>query len=53
MKKWLLTCSKDGDRINHETTMQADTEPDFWTCYDIAAAHGCEFFTIEEDENNV
>ena len=23
-------------------------EPDFWTCYDLAAANNCEFFTVEE-----
>lgn len=50
MKSWFLICSTDGDRINYEATIQADSEPDFWTCYDIAAAHGCEFFTIEAAE---
>lgn len=50
MKRWLLTCSTDADKIDWTTTIESDTEPDFWTCYDLAAAHGCPFFDITEIE---
>lgn len=47
-KNYLLTCSKDGINIDFETTIKAIQEPDFWTCYDIAMSHGCEFFDVCE-----
>lgn len=50
MKKWLLTCSVDAINIDFETIIKANTEPDFWTCYDIATAHGCEWFYVTETE---
>lgn len=48
MNKWLLTCSVDAIGIDYETIIESDTEPDFWTCYEIANAHGCEWFYITE-----
>lgn len=48
MKNWRLAASRDGERIDFETIIESDTEPDFWTCYDLAAANNCEFFTVEE-----
>lgn len=50
MKTWELICSVDATNIDYVTTIKADQEPDFWTCYNIAAAHGCEFFTIQETD---
>ena len=50
MKKWLLTCSKDGTEIDYDRVIESETEPDFWTCYNLAAEHGCEIFTIDELE---
>lgn len=48
MKKWELTASTDGNMIDYSEIIESETEPDFWTCYNIASAHGCEFFTVEE-----
>lgn len=48
MKKWLLTCSVDANLIDYETIIKSDAEPDFWTCYEIAAAHGCDYFNVVE-----
>lgn len=48
MKKWLLTCSVDAVNIDHEEIIESETEPDFWTCHEIANAHGCEWWSLEE-----
>lgn len=48
MKKWLLTASTDGNEIDFETVIESETEPDFWMCYELAAAHGCDFFSVTE-----
>ncbi len=48
MKYWLLTASADANLVDYEEIMQSETEPDFWTCYELAEAHGCEFFHIDE-----
>lgn len=48
MKKWILTCSADAINIDFETDIESDTEPDYWACYDIATAHGCDYFTVSE-----
>lgn len=50
MKQWLLVCSTDGNKIDWTTVINFDSEPDFWTCYDLATSHGCEFFTVDETE---
>lgn len=48
MKSWILECSVDADMIDYEEVLQSETEPDFWTCYNIAEAHGCPWFTVSE-----
>lgn len=48
MKKWLFSASTDGVNIDFQTVLEANTEPDFWYCYDLAAAHGCEFWAVDE-----
>jgi hypothetical protein len=48
MKKYILTCSVDGVKIDYETEITAEREPDFWTCYETATAHGCDYFYITE-----
>lgn len=48
MKKWELTASTDGNMIDYSEILEAEMEPDFWICYEIAAAHGCEFFSVSE-----
>ena len=48
MKKWILTCSIDAVDIDYEEILASDTEPDFWTCNDIAQEHGCDFWTVDE-----
>ena len=45
--KWLIVQSKSGIGIDAETIIKSDIEPDFWTCYNIANANGCEFFSVE------
>ena len=48
MRKWLFTASRDGINVDFETVLESDHEPDFWTCYDIADAHGCPYFNVSE-----
>jgi hypothetical protein len=48
MKQYTLTCSTDGINIDYETTIESETEPNFWDCYHIARAQGCEFFSLCE-----
>jgi hypothetical protein len=48
MKKWLLVCSQDATIIHYQTIIESETEPDFWTCYELATAHDCEYFMIGE-----
>ncbi len=48
MKKWRLIASVDAVNIDFETIIESDTEPGFWTCYELAAAHGCDFFDCQE-----
>ena len=48
MRKWILTCSIDAVDIDYEEILTSDTEPDFWTCSEIAQAHGCDFWTVDE-----
>ena len=47
MAKWLLTASVDAVDIDYETTIESDGEPDFWTCYHIAQAAGCAWWTVD------
>ena len=47
MIKWLLTASADAINIDYETIITSDGEPDFWTCYEIAQAAGCEWWIVE------
>ena len=49
--KWLLTASKDGINVDFETIIASETEPDFWTCYEIADAHDCTLWSVEQIEN--
>ena len=48
MKKWELTASIDGNMLDYSEILESETEPDFWSCYDIAAAHGCPYFNVSE-----
>jgi len=48
MKTYLLTCSVDGNMVDYEEIIKADSEPDFWTQYEIAEKHGCSFFNCIE-----
>lgn len=50
MKTWCFTASRDGNKIDYCTTIRADLEPDFWTCYNLAESHGCTFWTVEPAE---
>ena len=48
MKKFELICSIDGNNIDYEEIIRSETEPGFWECFEIASAHGCEFFNVQE-----
>ena len=48
MKKWYLVCSVDAVNIDFATVIESPSEPDFWTCQDIASAHNCEFWSLSE-----
>ena len=48
MKTFVLVCSKDGDLVDYTQEIIADSEPDYWTQYEIATKHGCIFFYCEE-----
>lgn len=48
MQKWIFTASIDGNLIDYETVIESETEPDFWTCYELAAEHNCDFFSVTE-----
>jgi len=48
MKKWILSCSKKAISIDYEEIINSEEEPDFWTCYEIAEKHDCEWFSIYE-----
>ena len=52
-KQWILTASIDGNMVDYEEIIESENEPDFWTCYNIAYDHGCDFFSIEELETEV
>ena len=48
MKTWILTASIDGIGIDYEEIIESENEPDFWTLYNKAAEHNCDFFTVDE-----
>lgn len=48
MKEWLLTCSIDAVDVDYETVIESETEPDWWTCENIAREHGCGWWALEE-----
>lgn len=50
MKKWILTASIDAVNIDFETVIESDVEPGYWECNDLAASHGCPYWTISELE---
>lgn len=48
MKKWLLVCSVDAIGIDYDEIIESDTEPSFWDCHDIAQAHNCDYWSLEQ-----
>ena len=50
MKKWYFTASIDAVDIDYQTVIYAKYEPDFWRLYDLAKRHGCEFWTLEDED---
>lgn len=48
MKQWYFTASRDAIEIDFETILESDTEPGFWDCYNLAALHDCDYFTVTE-----
>lgn len=47
MNKYILTMSRDAISIFKEITIEADQEPDFWSCYDLAQKNGCDYFSLD------
>lgn len=48
MRTYIFQASVDGVNIDYEETIQAATEPGFWSLEEIAQSHGCAFWTCEE-----
>lgn len=48
MATYAFTASKTDENVDFYTTITAADEPGFWECYELAASHGCEFWTCEE-----
>ena len=48
MNKYILTMSRDAISIFKEITIEADREPDFWRCYNLAQKYKCDYFYISE-----
>lgn len=48
MNKYILTISRDAINIFKEITTEAEREPDFWHCYDLAQKNKCDYFYISE-----
>lgn len=48
MNKYILTISRDTISIFKEITIEADREPDFWRCYNLAQKYNCDYFYISE-----
>lgn len=48
MKKYILIISKNAIDIFKEITIQAEKEPDFWRCYNLAQKYNCDFFCLTE-----
>ena len=48
MLTYIFQASVDGVNIDYEETIQAATEPDFWSLEEIAESHCCAFWTCEE-----
>lgn len=48
MNKYILTMSRDAISIFKEITIEAEREPDFWHCYDLAQKYKCDYFSISE-----
>lgn len=46
---YLLTCSADGIGVDYEERLHAATAPSYWDCEEIAEAHGCAFWALEEE----
>lgn len=46
-KLYFLTASVDAVGIDFECLMYSDGEPGFWDCNDLAADHGCDWWSIE------
>lgn len=50
--KWLLTCSVDAVDVDYEQIIDSDEEPGYWECDEIAQAHGCDWWSVCELEEN-
>ena len=47
MNKYILTMSRDAIRIFKEIIIQAEREPDFWYCYNLAQKNKCDYFSLD------
>ena len=51
MRAFYLECSADAIDIDYSEVIYSEIEPDFWTCEDTAEAHGCEYWTLDEEQD--
>ena len=47
MNKYILTLSRDAINIFKEITIEAELEPDFWQCYELAQDNECDYFSLD------
>lgn len=47
MNKYILTMSRDAISIFKEITIEAEQEPDFWQCYELAQENECNYFSLD------
>jgi hypothetical protein len=47
MKKYILTMSQDAIYIFKEIIIEAEQEPTFWQCYELAQKYECDYFSLD------
>ena len=49
MRAFYLECSIEAIDVDYSEVIYSESEPDFWTCQNIADAHDCEYWTLDEE----
>lgn len=53
MRKYYFTASVDAVDVDYETVIYTKEEPGFWRCNELAERHGCEWWSLDEDYEEV